>query len=430
MIIVETQKEWNKFITEFKSESSVIVPVQCDDNKHPLATNLCLLYVRLLDDNTEEYILPFRHSDAINLKKKYLYQIKTPQKVFTYDKKKLLHLLQLDNIDDIQMKNYLDKNIPMPIDELTTNAHEHFNRVYWGKSNINCIIPIMKHLEKSRLIVNEISKGVFGTIQDCFETYNNDVISNLYNIEKNGLKTVEGMVYSEYNPYTSTGRPSNRFGGINFAALNKKDGSRKKFVSRYGKDGILVEMDYDAYHLRLIGEVIDYKFPKGSVHKHMSKLYKVGYDEAKSLSFQYLYGHIPDEVVKSNPFFGKVQVYINNVWNSYKSNNFIESDIYNKRIYKSNLSDMNKNKLFNYLIQLMETENNMRVLTKLLPKIEGYKSKIILYSYDSFLFDVHKDDGMKFVKMVKSIIESKGKYPVRVSKGLNYHKMENITEKL
>ena len=430
MIIVETQKEWNKFITEFKSESSVIVPVQCDDNKHPLATNLCLLYVRLLDDNTEEYILPFRHSDAINLKKKYLYQIKTPQKVFTYDKKKLLHLLQLDNIDDIQMKNYLDKNIPMPIDELTTNAHEHFNRVYWGKSNINCIIPIMKHLEKSRLIVNEISKGVFGTIQDCFETYNNDVISNLYNIEKNGLKTVEGMVYSEYNPYTSTGRPSNRFGGINFAALNKKDGSRKKFVSRYGKDGILVEMDYDAYHLRLIGEVIDYKFPKGSVHKHMSKLYKVGYDEAKSLSFQYLYGHIPDEVVKSNPFFGKVQVYINNVWNSYKSNNFIESDIYNKRIYKSNLSDMNKNKLFNYLIQLMETENNMRVLTELLPKIDGYKSKIILYSYDSFLFDVHKDDGMKFVKMVKSIIESKGKYPVRVSKGLNYHKMENITEKL
>ena len=89
MIIVETQKEWNKFMTEFKSESSVIVPVQCDDNKHPLATNLCLLYIRLLNDNTEEYILPFRHSDTINLKRKYLYQIKTSQKVFTYDKKKL-----------------------------------------------------------------------------------------------------------------------------------------------------------------------------------------------------------------------------------------------------------------------------------------------------------------------------------------------------
>jgi len=91
---------------------------------------------------------------------------------------------------------------------------------------------------------------------------------------------------------------------------------------------------------------------------------------------------------------------------------------------------MNKNKLFNYLVQLMETENNMRVLTKLLPKIDGYKSKIILYSYDSFLFDVHKDDGMEFVKMVKAVVESRGKYPVRVSRGLNYHEMENITEKL
>ena len=430
MVIVESQKEWDIFLTEFKSESSVVVPIQCDDNKHPLATNLCLLYVRMLNDTTEEYILPFRHSDAINLKKKYLYQIKTSQKVYTYDKKRLLHLLHLENIDDVQMKNYLDKNVPMPIDELTTNAHEHFNRVYWGKANINCIIPIMKHLEMSRLVVDEVKKCVFGKIEDSFSTYNNDVIPNLYNIEKNGLQTTDGMVYSEYNPYTSTGRPSNRFGGINFAALNKKDGSRKKFISRYGKDGILIEMDYDAYHLRLIGDVVGYDFPKGSVHKHMSKLYKVGYDEAKSLSFQYLYGHIPEDVLKNNPFFKKVQVYINDTWKSYKLNNFVESDIYNKRIYKSNLSDMNKNKLFNYLIQLMETENNMRVLTKLLPKIEGYKSKIILYSYDSFLFDVHKDDGMEFVKMVKAVVESRGKYPVRVSTGLNYHEMEDITEKL
>jgi hypothetical protein len=71
----------------------------------------------------------------------------------------------------------------------------------------------------------------------------------------------------------------------------------------------------------------------------------------------------------------------------------------------------------------------MNTLTKLLPKINGYKSKIILYSYDSFLFDVHKEDGMKFVKMVKKIIENNGRYPVRVSKGLNYHEMKDITER-
>jgi hypothetical protein len=240
---------------------------------------------------------------------------------------------------------------------------------------------------------------------------------------------VDKMVYSEYNPYTATGRPSNRFGGMNFAALNKKDGSRKQFISRYGKDGMLVEMDYDAYHLRLIGDVVDYRFPKGSVHKHMAKFYGVDYNEAKSLSFQYLYGHIPDDVLKKNPFFKKVQVYINEIWDQYKSSKSVKSNIYNRWIREENLSDMNKNKVFNYLIQLTETESNMRMLAKLIPVVEGYKSKIILYNYDSFLFDFYMPDGLDFLYRVRKVIEQKGKFPVKVSKGCNYHEMRDITRK-
>ena len=33
MVIVETKEEWNDFLDKFKSTSSLIVPVQCDDNK-------------------------------------------------------------------------------------------------------------------------------------------------------------------------------------------------------------------------------------------------------------------------------------------------------------------------------------------------------------------------------------------------------------
>jgi len=90
---------------------------------------------------------------------------------------------------------------------------------------------------------------------------------------------------------------------------------------------------------------------------------------------------------------------------------------------------MNKNKVFNYLIQLMETENNMKILTELLPKISGYKSKLVLYSYDSFLFDFYLPDGLDFLKKVKDIIEQSGKFPVKVGKGWNYHEMEDITRK-
>ena len=431
MVIIESHEEWKKFIKEFGKYNSIVIPIQCDKNKHPLDTELCLLYVKLLDGNLEEYVLPFRHSDAINLKDKYIKKTWTLRDVFTYDKKKLLHFVKWKNITDMQMHYYMSKNEPLPIDDITTNAHEYFYRTHYKTKNINCVIPIMKHIEWCRKLVDHLKVTVFvkpGS-KSVFKIYNDDVIGNLQYIERSGLQTTNGMVYSEYNPYTATGRPSNRFGGMNFAALNKSDGSRKQFISRYGKDGMLIEMDYDAYHLRLIGDVIDYKFPKGSVHKHMAKLYNVGYDEAKSLSFQYLYGHIPDRVLKKNPFFKKVQVYIDEVWDQYKSSNSIKSDIYNKRIRKENLSDMNKNKVFNYLIQLTETESNMRMLTELIPKIDGYKSKLILYSYDSFLFDFYMPDGLNFIHKVKKIIEQSGKFPVKVGKGWNYHEMKDITEK-
>jgi hypothetical protein len=236
------------------------------------------------------------------------------------------------------------------------------------------------------------------------------------------------MVYTEYNPYTSTGRPSNRFGGLNFAALNKKDGSRKQFISRHD-NGLLVEFDFDAYHLRLIGDVVGYDFPQGSVHEHMAKLYGLSYDDAKALSFKYLYGGITDEV-KDNPFFSKVDDYVKDLWNIYKNSDFVESDIYNRKIFKNNLQDMNPNKLFNYMIQLMETENNIQILDKLIPEIENFSSKLVLYNYDSFLFDLdYKKDGMKFLNVVKQILECDGKYPTKVQMGSNYHNMKDVTEK-
>ena len=432
MVIVETEKEFVKFGEEFHDCDSIVIPIQCDENKHPASTELCLLYVKMLGGDLKEYILPFRHTDAINLDpERHMDMTWSPKNKYTYDKKKLLHFFDWKYTYDIQMNYYLEKNQPLLIDDILTNAHEYFYRKYYKKPNVNCLIPIMKHIEWCRKLVEHMKiPAVIGKKDNepVFNTYNFDVLESLQKVESNGIKTVDDMVYSEYNPYTATGRPSNRFGGLNFAALNKSDGSRKKFVSRFGKDGMLVEMDYDAYHLRLIANVIDYKFPDGSVHEHMAKLYGVDYNEAKSLSFQYLYGHIPDDVLNSNPFFAKVQLYIDEVWKRYKSKNFIESDIYNKKIYRNNLSDMNKNKVFNYLIQLMETESNMRMLTELLPKIDNRKSKLILYNYDSFLFDFHLKDGLKFLKKVKGIIEQKGKFPVKVGKGWNYHEMEDITE--
>ena len=133
--------------------------------------------------------------------------------------------------------------------------------------------------------------------------------------------------------------------------------------------------------------------------------------------------------MKENPFFGKVDEYIKDLWNIYKNSDFIESDIYNRKIFRKNLHDMNPNKLFNYMIQLMETENNIKILNELQPKLKKYESKLVLYNYDSFLFDFDTKDGLNFLKMVKETLESGGKYPVKISRGVNYHEMQDITEK-
>ena len=209
--------------------------------------------------------------------------------------------------------------------------------------------------------------------------------------------------------------------------MNKKDGSRKKFVSRF-KNGVLVEFDYDAYHPRLIGDKIDYEFPQGSVHQHLADTYGLSYDEGKALTFKYLYGGITNEM-KDNPFFSKVDEYIQDLWNVWKRDKIIKSDIYNRIISRNNLSDMNPNKLFNYMIQLMETEHNVNVLEDLLFEIEDDKSKLILYNYDAFLFDFDISDGLDYLKNVKEILEQKGKYPTKVSMGNNYHEMKDITER-
>ena len=77
----------------------------------------------------------------------------------------------------------------------------------------------------------------------------------------------------------------------------------------------------------------------------------------------------------------------------------------------------------------METESNMRVLTKLIPEIKDDKSRLVLYNYDSFLFDFNMEDGLEYLNKVKEVLEQNGKFPVKVSWGLNYHEMKDITEK-
>ena len=128
--------------------------------------------------------------------------------------------------------------------------------------------------------------------------------------------------FTEYNIYTTTGRPSNRFGGVNYAAINKEDGTRKSFVSRF-EYGMLIEFDYDSYHLRLIADVIGYKFPEGSVHRYFGRQYfgkeeltEEEYEQSKQMTFKLLYGGITKEF-ENIEFFKKVNILIKSLWSKF-----------------------------------------------------------------------------------------------------------------
>lgn len=424
-MIIEKDNQLDDFLLENQNKDCFLIPILSDVNRHPLENTLCAVYVKIIDGN--EGLLCFNHGETLKLSLEKVLTLDKLGRKFVRDKKQLNHIVKLEDVVDVNLQYYMSKNEPLDWDELSTNTHDYFYRVMWKMKNTNRIIPILKHLELCRKQV-EILERYFNL--PIHEEYNNEIIDSLSFIESSGLRKDDEMVYSEYNLFTSTGRPSNRFGGINFAALNKKDESRKPYTSRF-QDGILVEFDYDAYHLRLIGHILDYQFPKGSVHEHMSEFYgDVDYETSKSTSFQYLYGRIPQQVIDTNPFFSRVNKYIGKIWGKFKTQQFIESDIYNKRIYRKNLSAMNRNKLFNYMIQLLETENNMKVMSELIPFLKDKQSKLILYSYDSFLFDFKLTDGLDFLKGVKEILEQDGVFPTKSSKGLNYHEMEDITEKL
>ena len=417
MIIVNTHTLFNQLKQHIQTKPFVLLQIYSDVKAHPQENRVSCYYVDFQD---EQYIVPIHHTEKYSLDYK-AEVIQTDQTIYVSDIKKYKHntLVISKDVRDMNWSYYLQHNKPYDFEQHLTGAHHHYNRLHYNKDDVNDLVPLVKHIE----YLEPIAKNLY----QSYEEHDQTTLLTLQDIERHGLRTYEKMVYSEYNPYTSTGRPSNRFGGMNFAALNKSDGSRKQFISRFN-NGVLVEMDFDAYHLRLIGEIIGYEFPPGSVHEHMGKLYGLPYDEAKALSFKYLYGGITDEV-SDNPFFSKVNDYIKLLWQDFQTNNFVESYIYNRKIYRKNLQDMNPNKLFNYMIQLMETENNIEILNRLQPKLEQYNSKLVLYNYDAFLFDFDTKDGLDFLNMVKQTIECGGKYPVKIGKGVNYHDMQDITEK-
>jgi hypothetical protein len=274
----------------------------------------------------------------------------------------------------------------------------------------------------------------YSLANEAFSFQNDRTTDIFYHIEKNGIKVdkncfidyYEGKlanpqfnlnrskIYTQYNLYTTTSRPSNTFNSINFAALNKDNSERMCYRPENDK---FIELDFQGYHPRLIGEMIGFNFSKDkNTYDVLGELLGVTQQEAKELTFKQLYGGVWSEY-QNKPFFKDVNMFIDGMWDEYQ---YGGKYITENKIFMPD-AEMTRSKLFNYIVQSKETSTNVELLELVFSLLEGKKTKLVLYTYDAFLFDYSNEDK----GLIQEIINMLG-YPVNVKQGKTYHGLEKL----
>lgn len=414
--LIEDKEQLERFDNRgFKEVFLEVIPY--DFKTHPILDSVSLLYVRPVNA-TKGYMICVDHSETMSLSIDAIKQtLEGIEKIYVRDKKSVLQYLPLKALLDILPTHHT--YIPE-----YTQAHKYF----YSKDikNPNRIIPVVKHYEYCETVFGDL-KPFNLTCDDFYCKWFNKKSSIVFSaIEANGLKVnkelfeqhfhpIEGdYVYTQYNLKTLTTRPSNTFNGVNYAALNKDTGARQCFIPR---NDLLVELDISAYHPSLLANLVDYDFGGGDVHAAFAEMYKVDYKKAKELTFKQLYGGVFEQY-KDLEFFKKVQVYTDELWANYQEHGWIEAPNSGYIYAEENLTDMKPQKLLNYVLQNLETSTNISILWEILKLLRGKKTKLVLYTYDSFLFDYAEEDR-QVLKEIKNTIE-KFKLSTKISYGHTY----------
>jgi DNA polymerase I-like protein with 3'-5' exonuclease and polymerase domains len=415
-MVITNLDDITKLTNRLQEETAYVYPVAVDAFLHPVQNKLSSLHFRFEDGTF--YTVSVSHPDAPNFE----IDLSKAYKLVTLNQKELRHLTNAVNVIDLATIIHLNNDvIPIHREFYTMMIHQIKNQFKF--KNLHYSIPLTSWVETAEAFLQHCEhlhkRYEFTEQESAFQFINQTTIPTLTSIERSGIQTIDGMVYSDYNIYTSTGRPSNAFGGINFAALNKNDGSREKFVSRFGENGTLVQFDYEAFHLRLAGKLMDYQLPPTSLHTYLAQQYygvnevtEEQYEESKARTFALMYGQSDD--TGGVEFFQKIKEYSSKLWDEYRQNGFVLSGTGRK----VTLVEASKNKVFNYMMQLTETEEAIQRVHDVCDFLKTLQSKVVLYTYDAILLDVPNTE-LDSMETVANIL-SAGGFPVRQYRGSNY----------
>jgi len=428
--IIETKEQFEQLPDASKCFIDIVT---LSEDTHPALTSPCVLYY---NDFSKGYIFPINHTEGFSLDFATIKDfLKVKEKVYVLDKKWHSYFLDYDaaNVIDVYytMLNDLGKTENL---DCYTNVHKDFYYKHKYLENINSILPISKHYERCECMFESVLPYV-GKERDLewFHSY-----TEVYKwVEEQGIKINEKVfdkyfeptwkansikdakIYTNYNLYNITSRPTNAYNGINFLAFTKDNKSRSAFIPA---NDVFVEFDFDGYHLRLIANKIGYELPTDiSIHTYLGQQYfdkkeltPEEYQESKKITFRQLYNGVEHEF-RSIEFFNKVAIFIEDLWDTLQYQKYII--LPNGRHLKG--VDFNPQKLFNYYVQCLETVNNVQKLLKLKELLKDKKSKVVLVVYDSILIDFSKEDGRDMLDNIRDILQENN-YLVKGQLGKNY----------
>ena len=438
--LIETQDQLERFF-EDEGNECYLQFITNNDEVHPKLQSLCALYIYSFSKE-KGFIINLDHPEAfeLDLPLKYL---ESYTNIFVKEKTKALLYIPTLPYTDIQSIYYLLKNELLPALP-KTGTHTFYERKF-GANNVNKIIPLAKHYEA---MTNEF-EAIYPYIrnykgEESNKWYNEILTPTLARMVSEGFKINDtfnkhfdinekfsihdSKIYGWYNFCTTTGRPTNNFNSVNFSALKHDTGERDSFEA---DNDVLIEMDFEGYHPRIISFLANHTLDKDeSVHTQMAKMYfdteeisDEMYKQSKELTFQQMYGGINKKYLK-HEYFNKAQQFIDKLWEEFNTVGYVKTAVARRRLLKDNYKNMTPQKLFNYYIQAFETEYNFTMLSRLYKLLEGKKTKIVLYVYDSVLIDFSLEDGKETFQAIKSIVSSD--FPIKIKQGKTYSVLRGI----
>ena len=427
--IIETEEQLSNLP---KVDKCFIDLITLSEENHPKLTSPCVIYY---NDFNKGYIIPINHEEGFSLSlgkvKEFLQDSSV---VYLFDKKWHSYFLDTtENYIDVY-HTILDIHGEVPSNlECYTNLHSDFYNKFKYVEDVNKLIPISKHYERCecmfgllRQYIGEESNLAWqNTYTDAYKwveeqgiAINEKVFDKYYEPTWKARSIKDGKIYTKYNLYNITSRPTNAFNGINFLAL-PKDQSRAAFVPQNDR---FIEFDFDGYHLRLIANLLNLQIPTDkSIHVFLGQHYfgkeeltDEEYQESKKITFRQLYNGVEDSVANIE-LFKYVDAFIKSMWANYQEKGYLILPNGRKLVQDK----ANPQKLFNYYVQCLETVNNTKKIIKLKELLKDKASKVVLVVYDSILIDFAVKDGRDVLNQIKAILEEDN-YVVKTQIGNNY----------